>query len=157
MAEQVEKMFSDGKYKAVLVAFKFNALVYSAVGGTIRTYRKDQRRQFFIFGPWIENWVEDKVDGLAVGCRYFGGVSNLVNLDGRQSSRNSSVCDERKWAVGIGVSIDASPTTGGPDFPTTTPSGGAKLEISGVMAQGSATRGGETLQLGPVSAGRVIP
>lgn len=156
MSDTVKKTSNDGSWEAELHAFKINLIAYKAIGATLTVRHREMRRPWW--APWSApqpTWVSRAVPQLSVGNTYKGLLPSLTPAAASRScsASNSSSCDCRLWAVGVGISMDASASTGLPDPGTTTPGGGASLDVRSVDSTGRVTLpGGETISLGPVSA-----
>ena len=156
MAATVSKTSSDGTWRVELSAFKTNLLVYKAIGATLNVQHRERARSWWPWGPYVDKWVDRAVPALSVQNAYQGVLPSLAPSVANRScgATNASSCDCRLWAVGIGISVDASANTGLPDPGTAGPSGGASLDVRSVTSNGRATLpGGEVVAVGPATAG----
>jgi hypothetical protein len=137
----------DGQWKVQVNAFKNYYLVYSSIGTEVTTYHWEPQRRWY--DPWYNfyRWVERPVDSISINNRYTGLTASLSPAAANRSASayNRSYLEEKLWAVGLGVSMDASADTGLPDSGTAGPCCGAKLDVRGVKSQVSVRIGNEVV------------
>jgi hypothetical protein len=155
MADRDLKFTKDGNWQVEIVAFKIDLFVYKAIGTTITARRREKARSWFGLGPEYETWVERPVDEIGVANVYEGILPSTISGVASRScqERNRSSCDCRLWSVGLGIKVDASASSGGPDTDTAFPSRGSSLEVRSVTGSGSAFINGEVVRLAAVRAG----
>ena len=155
MATKHSVLSLDGQWKVEIEAYKNNWFFYKAIGATTRAYHMEETRFLGFLWSTGRNWVERNVAIISTGARFNGLLPVLTGIDSESCvHQNASSCDVRKWAFGIGVTIQASPRSGGPDSSTggTPNTGGASLEIREVVATGSASINNQSFVVGPVIA-----
>ncbi len=138
---------SDGRWKVRAEAFKNYLFLYSSIGTEVTTYHWERQRRWW--DPWYDHhhWVERRVDAISITNRYSGLLPNLdPSAAARRASANDrSHLEEKIWAAGIGVSMDASASSGLPDPGTAGPCCGARLDVREVEGHVSVRIGNEVL------------
>ncbi|GEA90244.1 hypothetical protein [Cellulomonas cellasea] len=156
MSSQSTVYTTDGQWKLEAYAFKSYLVVYSSIGSGGRTFHWERQRRWF--DPWYHHfhWVEQPVEQISVSTTYAGILPRTVPGAAHRSASgaDTSSVEEKIWAVGIGVSIDATAGTGGPDWGTASPGGMPKLDVRGVRGHVTARIAGETLSA-DVEAGQM--
>lgn len=154
MATRDVQYTNDGSWQVEIVAFKTNLFFYKAIGTTITVRHKETRRSWFGWGPAYEAWVERPAERINITNTYEGILpSTIPGVASRSCSEsNKSSCDCRLWSAGIGISVEASPSPGTPEWGTSRPSSGASLEVRSVRGSGSAFISGNLIRLGEVQA-----
>jgi hypothetical protein len=153
MASSQTVLSPDGQFKVRIEAFKYWAFFYSAIGSTVWVWKKTKKRGWF--GSTSETWDTFRAPSLSVSNSYEGVLAILGGpavASRSAAASNSHSCDERVWAFGFGVSIDASSRDGLPD-PSTTGSGFvSRIELRKVTGMASVNTGGGVISIGPVVA-----
>lgn len=154
MANRDTKYSSDGSWQVEIVAFKINLFFYKTIGTTVTVRHKETRRSWFGLGAPYEAWVERPAESISINNTYEGILpSTIPGVALRSCSvTNASSCDCRLWSVGIGISMDASPSPGTPDWNTSHPGSGASLEVRSVRGIGTAAIAGNLIHVGEVQA-----
>lgn len=170
MVSSIVKFFDNGSGKVVMNAFKTDIFLYKAIGTTINVYHKEMGRVLWVPGRgWKvgsfgrggvyaaepqETWQPYYADSISIVNNYSGLLPSISPSAASRacSSRNSSVCDCRLWAVGLGISIPASSGGGGPDIEGSTPSASASLEVRSVTGHGTVVIKGQVINIGDVEA-----
>lgn len=138
MASTVTLNGSDGLWKAEVRAFKNYYIVYSSIGTEVKVYRRERYRRWY--DPWYKHthWRSSPADYITISNTYQGSLPSQVPTAAQRSAdrENTSTLEEKIWAFGVGVSMDASAGTGFPDPGSASP-GGVKLDVRSV--QGTAT------------------
>jgi hypothetical protein len=111
MAEITSSRTANQSWQVELAAFQINAFVYKAIGATIRAYHWEVSGILW----WRkERWVERPAEFLSLRVSYEGAFASAApgqEVRGRSAS-DASACDERLWAIGAGVTFDATADTG---------------------------------------------
>lgn len=149
------KYTNDGNWQVEMVAFKINLFFYKAIGSTITVRHMEARRRWWLWWepPHIE-WVKRPADNITINNSFEGILPDTIPGAAFRSCSTSkaSRCDCRLWSVGIGISVDASPSPGDPDWGTTRPSSAASLDVRSVRGSGYAVIAGAMIQVGEVRA-----
>lgn len=149
-----EAVSRDGSWKISVEVFAINLFVYQALGVTTRVFAKQQPNWWQRLWGAREAWVPANASqvsaGGTLGTSRLPGASAPIPGSPR-SLANASEADCRAWSVGVGITfVFDAPIGGFPPNPG--PGGGPSMTADRVTGSGSATRGGETLQAGPLSA-----
>lgn len=122
----------DGLFKITVDAFKIGLFVYNALGATTKAYSRRGTGA---------GWDPQKVDAIsayaALGSSKYPGATSALPPNNR---RNDSEADSRAWWVGLFLKFKASDNS----------AGSLELIADLVIASGSATWKGVTLQAGPI-------
>ncbi len=138
---------SDGQWKVEVTAFKNYLVVYSSIGTEVTAYHWERERRWY--DPWYNHhhWVKRPVDRISITNRYSGLLPSMDPSGAVRtaSASRASHLEEKLWAVGIGVSMDASAGSGLPDPGTAGPCCGAKLDVREVEGTAHVRIGDEVL------------
>ena len=133
MSSSVTLHTPDGLWKVEVVAFKNWRLVYSSIGTEVKVFRRERYRRWY--DPWYKHthWKAAPAEYIAISNTFRGLLpSRSVSAAQRSNEgRHIDSLEEKIWSVGLGVSMDASASTGLPD-PGSTSLGGVKLDVQSV-------------------------
>ena len=134
MASTVTLNGRDGLWKAEVRSFKNYYFVYSSIGTEVTVYRRERYRRWYVPLYKHTHWRAAPADFIMINNTYQGLLTSQGSGTAQRSKEreNTSTLEEKIWAFGIGVSMEAGAATGFPDPGSTTP-GGAKLDIRSVQ------------------------
>jgi hypothetical protein len=155
MATNAVSYTASGRWRVEIDAFKVNALVYKAIGATVRVKSKETvRTGLFGWGGTREDWVERPARYITIDAAFKGVLGSNPGVSNRECGTTSeSSCDCRLWSVGFSISADATANSGLPDPDTAGVGPGPSLNVRSVEAIGRAMIGQELITVGPVDTG----
>jgi len=130
MAKKDVKFSNDGNWEITFEAFRTNFVIYQSIGTAIGVRKKNSEGQ----------WKYERAISISISNKYLGLLPS--SHPGQFSKPCPVVHNDCKakcmlWAVGVGVSVDASASTGLPDTDTARPNAAAKLDVRAVIGHAS--------------------